>query len=145
MSSSAFNHMHILLWNIPCLLIYHWVTNHPHTYGLEQGFYFVHDFIGQEFMKDLSGWFGSDPPGVSWGWCGWRIHLQDRFFTRVWGASVLLLSFSLSTWLSSSRMSPGVWASTAWWSQGCCTLSWLPRPRVPREKEWKVLVSLKLA
>ena len=47
--------------------------------------------------------------------------------------------FSLSAWFSSSKMSPWASASIARWSQGSWTLSWLLRPRVPRDKEWKML------
>ena len=47
--------------------------------------------------------------------------------------------FSLFTRCSSSKMSPWAWASTARWSQRSWTLSWLLRPCVPRDKEWKML------
>ena len=70
----------------PCLLIYH------HSYGLEQRFYFAHDFVGQEFRKDLSGCLGSDAPGVIQGCWGYRMHFQDWVFICMWGALVLLIS-----------------------------------------------------
>lgn len=36
----------------------------------------------------------------------------------------------------------GAWASTAWWMLGSHTLSWLPRPYVPGDKEWRMRVTL---
>ena len=116
----------------PCLLIYH------HFYGLEQRFYFAHDFVGQEFGKDLSGCLGSDAPGVIQGCWGYRIHFQDWVFIcigELWGSS-FLLSLHMVFILQNVSMSLSFYAR---WSQGSWTLSWLLRPCVPRDKEWKVL------
>lgn len=94
--------------------------------------------MNQEFRKDLAEWFAPDPAGVSWGYWRWRVHFQDCFFTNMWEDLVLLVSFSLCTWLSPSSIELGL--LTAWWSHGSCTLCWLPRSCVSTDKKQRMLV-----
>lgn len=74
--------------------------------------------MGQDFRKEPTGWFTSDPCGVSGGGWSWKAHFQDGFVISISGPLVLL-GFSPSTWhLILQNLSERYRLLLARWSQG---------------------------